>query len=299
MLNQNQKDGFRSAFVAVIGRPNVGKSTLINRLLGQELSVVSPKPQTTRNRISAIVNYPEAQIIFHDTPGFHDASNALNQSLVSAAKKAAADSDIILYLAPARTTISDENMALLKFVKQSKKPVILGLNKIDLLSRSDLRSAIQVFGRPGLFEHVVPVSALTGEGIESLVRKIISLAPEGTQLYPEDYISDLPEKFFVSEFIREQIIRLTSQEIPYKSAVIVEKFIEGDKRVRIHADVHVERESQKRILIGHGGSMIKNIGIAARQKIESFLDCPVHLELFVKVSPKWTSSSSKIKDFGY
>ncbi len=295
----NHKDGFRSAFVAVIGRPNVGKSTLINRLLGQELSIVSPKPQTTRNRISAIVNYPDAQIIFHDTPGLHDSTNTLNISLITAAKKTATDSDIILFLVPPNTIIANEDLALLDFVSKCKKPVIVAINKMDLMSKAQIRSIIQSFSRMGLSGNVLAVSALTGEGTESLVEKILSFAQEGIQFYPEDYMSDLPEKFFVAEFIREQIIRLTSQEVPYKSAVIVEKFVESGDRVTIHADIHVERDSQKRILIGHGGSMIKNIGTAARQKIEAFLDCSVRLELYVKVSPKWTNSSSKVREFGY
>ena len=291
--------GFRSAFVGVIGRPNVGKSTLINRLLGQELSVVSPKPQTTRNRIAAIVNYPGAQIIFYDTPGIHDSSNPLNLSLVSSAKKTANDSDLILLLVPAMTSVQNDDVELLEFALHSKKQVVVALNKADLLTRSQRSSALKNLRKVYNFDHVMAVSALTGEGMDLLVKTIIDLSPEGVRFYPEDDISDLPEKFFVSEFIREQIIRLTSQEIPYKSAVLVEKFIEGPGRVTIHADIHVERDSQKRILIGHGGSMIKNIGIASRKKIEEFLDCPVHLELYVKVTPKWTSSPSMIKDFGY
>lgn len=298
LINDVQED-FRSAFVAVVGRPNVGKSTLINRLLGQELSVVSPKAQTTRNRISAIINYPGAQIIFHDTPGFHHSSNTLNLSLVTSAKKAAVDSDLILFLAQPRSTPSDENIELLDFLKSSRKPVIVAINKTDLISKTQLRAIMENYIRTESFRDVVGVSALTGEGTDSLIKKIISLSPKGARLYPEDYISDLPEKFFVAEFVREQVILQTSQEIPYKSAVIVEKFVEESNRVRIHADIHVERDSQKRILIGHGGSMIKSIGVSARKRIEAFLDCPVHLELYVKVSPKWTTSLSKIRDFGY
>ena len=298
-MTDNLKKGFRSSFVGVIGRPNVGKSTLINRLLGQELSVVSPKPQTTRNRIAAIVNYDNAQIIFYDTPGLHESTNTLNLSLVAAAKKAATDSDLILFLAPPTTLVKEEDMELLEFLRHSKKPVVLAINKSDLMSKTQIRSTIQSYTKTGIFEHVLAVSALTGEGLDSLIKTIIGLSPEGVRFFPEEDISDLPEKFFVSESIREQIILLTSQEVPYKSAVVVEKFFEGPTRVTIHADIHVERESQKRILIGKGGSMIKNIGTAARKKIEQFLDCPVHLELFVKVTPKWTTSSTQIRDFGY
>ena len=298
-MTDNPENGFRSSFVGVIGRPNVGKSTLINRLLGQELSIVSPKPQTTRNRIAAIVNYENAQIIFYDTPGLHESTNTLNLSLVTAAKKAATDSDLILLLVPPTTLVKEEDMELLEFVRNSRKPVVLAINKTDLMSKSQIRSAIQSYTKTGIFENVLAVSALTGEGLDPLIKTIIRLSPEGARFYPEDDISDLPEKFFVAEFIREQIILLTSQEVPYKSAVVVEKFVEGASRVTIHADIHVERESQKRILIGRGGSMIKNIGTAARKKIEQFLDCPVHLELFVKVTPKWTTSSTQIRDFGY
>lgn len=298
-MTKDSQKGFRSAFVGVIGRPNVGKSTLINKLLGQELSVVSPKPQTTRNRIAAIVNYPNAQIIFYDTPGIHDSSNTLNLSLVSAARKTATDSDLILLLLPPVTSVPEDDSELVEFVKECKKPVVVAVNKVDLMTGAQKRSALEALKKKGVFTNVLAVSALTGDGMDSLVKAIIDLSPEGVQFYPEDDMSDLPEKFFVSEFIREQIIRLTSQEIPYKTAVVVEKFIEGQSRVTIHADIHVERDSQKRILIGRSGAMIKNIGIAARQKIEQFLDCPVHLELFVKVTPKWTTSTSMIKDFGY
>lgn len=298
-MTDNPENGFRSSFACVIGRPNVGKSTLINRLLGQELSIVSPKPQTTRNRIAAIVNYQNAQIIFYDTPGLHESTNTLNLSLVTAAKKAATDSDLILLLVPPTTLLKEEDLELLEFVRNSRKPVVLAINKTDLMSKSQIRSAIQSYTKTGIFENVLAVSALTGEGLDPLIETIIRLSPEGARFFPEDEISDLPEKFFVAEFIREQIILLTSQEVPYKSAVLVERFVEDSSRVTIHADIHVERESQKRILIGRGGSMIKNIGTAARKKIEQFLDCPVHLELFVKVTPKWTTSSSQIRDFGY
>ena len=178
LINDVQED-FRSAFVAVVGRPNVGKSTLINRLLGQELSVVSPKAQTTRNRISAIINYPGAQIIFHDTPGFHHSSNTLNLSLVTSAKKAAVDSDLILFLAQPRTTPSDENIELLDFLKSSRKPVIVAINKTDLISKTQLRAIIENYIRTESFRDVVGVSALTGEGTDSLIKKIISLSPKG------------------------------------------------------------------------------------------------------------------------
>ncbi len=299
MLNVNPEESFKSAFVAVIGRPNVGKSTLVNRFLDQDLAVVSPKPQTTRNRISAIMNYPNAQIVFYDTPGFHESTSALNQSLVSAAKKAAIDADLILFVTMAQSAISDDDHQLFEFLRGCKKPVVVAINKIDLLTKSQKKSVTRSYENLKFVKHLEPISALTGEGMERLIEKIIVLAPAGTQFYAEDYISDLPERFFVAEFIREQIIHLTSQEIPYKSAVIIEKYVENPDRIIIHADIHVERESQKKILIGHHGSMIRNIGIGARKKIEEFLNCPVHLELYIKVTPKWTSSPSKIRDFGY
>lgn len=289
----------RFGFVAVCGRPNVGKSSLVNRLVGAPLAAVTSKAQTTRHRISGILTASGIQIVFHDTPGIHSPRNLLGQAMVAIAEKAVEDSDVVLVVTDCTQSnrlLDDETR---RFISPRSKKSILAINKIDLIDQSRVQDLKNQSKHEGLFQAVVPVSALTGEGLEQLMEVLKPLIPVGLPLYPDDDISDLPMRFFVGEIIREQILRLTGQEIPYITAVTVEEFREKCDLDIIRADVHVERESQKKILIGRGGEMIKKMGIAARRKIEDLLQKKVHLELFVKVTPHWTKDPKKIREFGY
>jgi GTPase len=289
----------RSGFVAVVGRPNVGKSTLVNRVLGRELSIVTPKAQTTRHRVTAIHTMPDAQMILQDTPGLHDPKTPLNKALVAAAVKTLEDADVILFIVEPVKDIHDDDLRTLEAIKTAGAPTVLAINKIDIVKRESLLPVMDAYSRLCAFEEIVPVSALNGSGIDALVRLLARLLPEGPPLFPEEDVSDLPVRFFVAEIIREQVIKLTGEEIPYRTAVIVESFKEEENRIVIHADIHTERPSQKKILVGKGGSMIKKIGTAARLKIEEFLEQHVRLELFVKVTPHWTRDSKKLEEFGY
>ncbi len=289
----------RFGFVAVCGRPNVGKSSLVNRLVGASLAAVTPKAQTTRHRISGIFTAPGIQIVFQDTPGLHSPRNLLGQAMVAVAKKAAADADVVLVVTDCtrRALFVDDDTREVILPHSSKS--VLVINKIDLVDRSIAQELTNKYTKEQLFRAVRPVSALTGEGVEELMERIKPLIPVGRLMYPEDDISDLPMRFFVGEIIREQILYLTGEEIPYVTAVTVEEFRERPNLISIRADLHVERDSQKKILIGRGGEMIKRIGVASRLRLESFLDSKVHLELFVKVSPHWTRDPQKMKEFGY
>ncbi len=297
MDNENQVE-YRSGFVAIAGKPNVGKSTLVNRIMGQELSIVTAKEQTTRNRISAIYTTDAAQVIFHDIPGLHDPKTPLNKSLVDTAKKALAEADVVLYMTPPAMP-RDEDAFILSMLKTLGSPCVLAINKIDTVRREDLLPVIDAYSQAHKFVSVRPISAATGDGVDGLLEELIGLLPEGRPLFPEDDVSDLPTKFFVAELVRQQIIEQTGQEIPYKTAVVVESFKEGPTRVEIHADIHVERDSQKKIIVGKRGAMIKSIGTAARAKIQEFLGTNVRLDLFVKVTPNWTQKERTLREFGY
>jgi GTP-binding protein Era len=289
----------KSGFVAVAGRPNVGKSTIVNRVTGAELSIVTPKAQTTRNRITAIHTRPDAQIILQDTPGIHEAKTPLNRSLVAAAVKTLEESDVALFTVLPSAEIHREDQQIIELIKAARKPSVLAINKIDTVEKRYILPVIEAYSLAHQFEEIFPVCALTGEGLKELEESLLRLLPEGPPLFPEDEVSDLPTRFFVAEIIREQITNLTGEEIPYKTAVIVESFKERNGHVLIHADIHTERDSQKKILVGKQGQMIKKIGIAAREKIEAFLERKVRLELFVKVSPNWTRNERMLKEFGY
>lgn len=289
----------RFGFVAVTGRPNVGKSTLVNRILGRELSIVTSKPQTTRHRIAGIHTLPDAQMVLLDTPGIHEAMNPLNRSLVAAAEKALSEADLVLLVTVPEERVHEHDLRVMELITLGGSRSILAINKIDTVRPEALLPVIDAYSRAHAFEEIIPISALDGSGVDELMGILRGLLPEGPSLYPEDDLSDLPVRFFVSEIIREQIIKGTGEEIPYRTTVIVESFKERDGRVIIQADIHAEKDSQKRILVGKGGSMIKRIGTEARKKIEAFLDSPVRLELFVKVTHNWTRSPSRLKDFGY
>jgi len=298
-MSTQLSDEHRCGFIAVAGRPNVGKSTLVNAIVGQELCVVTPKAQTTRNRITAIHSTSEAQVILMDTPGIHEATTQLNKALVAAAVKTLEDADMALMLVTPSEEIPEEDRRIIDALQNTGKNAVLAINKIDTVAPTALLPVIELYSHAHDFQEIMPISALNGSGMPELLEVLVKLLPVGPPLFPEDDVSDLPVRFFVSEIVREQVIVLTGQEIPYKTAVAVESFKEKGDMAIIHADIHVERQSQKKIIIGKSGEMIKRIGTRARLKIEEFLQRPVHLDLFVKVSPHWTRNPQKIAEFGY
>ncbi len=306
----------RSGFVAIIGRPNVGKSTLLNRILGAKVAIVTPKPQTTRTRLLGIVTREDAQLILVDTPGIHRARGRLNEFMVRTAQASVGDVDVILVLTEATRPHPDDRLVL-DALKGSRKPKILALNKVDQLSdKSALLPRLASLAAEGTFDEVVPISALTGEQVDRLVDVLVARLPEGPRYFPPDTLTDQSEQALAAELIREQLMLQTEQELPYTTAVIVDDWQEDFGRpsaegaeapaepprrtlVRMSATVHVERESQKGIVIGKGGQRIKSIGTAARAGLERLLGCPVFLELFVRVQRNWTRDRRTLRDFGY
>jgi GTP-binding protein Era len=289
---------FHSGFVAVIGRPNVGKSTLVNRLVGEKVAIVSDKPQTTRNRILAVLNRPDGQIVLFDTPGIHKPVHRMNERMVEAAVGSLGQVDLALWLVDVTEDYGPGDRYVKDVLGRAGKPVILGLNKIDLVPKPRLLPLIDQY-RPLLdFAEIVPISGLKGDNVERLAERLVAHLPEGERLYPEDFLTDQPERFFVAEMIREQILRHTREEIPYSTAVIIDSFKEGKPVVRIEASILVERQSQKGILIGRGGAMLKAIGSAARREIEAFLGTKIYLGLFVKVREGWREDPAMLDEMG-
>lgn len=293
---------FRSGYVAIIGAPNVGKSTLLNALLKQKISITAPKPQTTRNRILGILTGSDHQIILVDTPGIHRVTDEFNRTLVDTALSTLSEANVVcLMIEPDRAGRQTEDF-ILENLRRIDTPAVLGINKVDALKdKSDLLPLIARYRDRLNFHVIVPISALTGDGVTELLGEIVSLLPEGPQFYPDEYVTDQPERFFVAELVREKIFHLTQQEIPYAVAVKVEQFTEFPEknRVEIDAVINVERDSQKAIIIGKGGQMLKEIGTQARKEMETFLGCRVHLNLFVRVQKNWRKDPRALLEFGY
>jgi GTPase len=287
--------------VAIIGAPNAGKSTLLNRLLGQKISITSKKPQTTRNRILGVMHRPGAQVVFLDTPGIHRARNPLNTRIVDTALAAAAEADLILLVADAQTPDAHSERLMLTTLGKQSRPVLLALNKIDQIKRPALLLQIDRWSEAFPFAAVVPVSAVSGEQVVQLVDAMQTLLPIGPPYFPPDSLTDMPMRFIAAELIREKAFRLTGQEIPYALAVTVDSFKEEKNGglIRIHACIHVERDSQKGIVIGRQGAKLKQIGEAARKAIEALTGCPVYLKLFVRVQKNWTKDTKALRKFGY
>jgi GTP-binding protein Era len=289
----------------------VGKSTLMNRLLGQKLAVVTPKPQTTRNRILGVKNRPGAQVVYIDTPGIHKAKSSLNRYMVDQALGAVGETDVVLLLVEAprlplealATFDPGEGVrAIALRLQETRRPRILAINKIDLLpDKAALLPLIDVYRKLGDWDEIVPISATKGDGVEALEQAIVARLPVGPALYPEEMLTDRAERFLAAELVREQAYHLLSDELPYSVAVTIERFEERDGRkdVVIDAVIHVERDSQKRIVIGEGGRMVKEIGMRARAEIAKLLGCPTHLKLFVRVDPEWTRTGSALRKLGY
>jgi GTPase len=295
----------RCGFAAVAGRPNVGKSTLLNRILKQKLSIVTDKPQTTRNRITAVYNDAESQIVFLDTPGLHAPRASLGRYMIEAAHSAILEADVCVWIIDMgahqkRSDLDSDEQEAAERLAAAKKPVLVGLNKVDLLKDKSLLLPVMetVSALPGV-QAAVPVSGREGEGVEKYLSTLKAMLPHGPRLYPEDMLSDQAERFFIAELIREAAAELTHREVPYHTAVVIEKFVEEQTRCVIFAAVHVDRAGQRAILVGKGGAMIKEIGRRARLGAETFLGMPVFLKLHVEVSPGWTQDPEQLKKMGY
>lgn len=292
---------FKSGFVAIAGRPNVGKSTLLNTIIGERIAITTRKPQTTRNRITGIKNAPEGQCVFIDTPGIHQAKTPLGRSLVSTALKALSEVDIILFMVEAARKLSRDDSLVLESLSGTSTPVFLAINKIDQVAKENLLPLIDDMKKLHPFETIIPLSALTGFNVDTLLSELWKRLPEGPAFFPEDMVTDVSERFIASEMIREQITLNTHQELPYATAVVIDTFKddEGKDLIRIQATILVAKQSQKAILIGKKGAMLKKIGTGARVAMERFFGSRVFLELFVKVKKDWNESTFMLRELGY
>ena len=298
-MNETVKH-YKSGFVAVVGRPNVGKSTLLNQIIGQKIAIVSDTPQTTRNRILGILTLPDAQILFLDTPGIHKPQHKLGEYMVNSARSALREVDLILFVSDVTESVGPGERFIIDMLKQEQTPVILVLNKVDLVAKDKLLPIISQYSAFRDFAAIVPVSALAGSNVDRLLSVIKDLLPEGPQYYPEDEVTDQPERVVAAEFIREKIFRLTREEIPHSTAVEVEEMKtrpNGD--VFLRATIYVERESQKGIIIGAKGAMLKEIGQQARLDMENIFGSRFFVDLWVKVKNDWRNKEGSLRMFGY
>jgi GTP-binding protein Era len=290
---------FKSGFVAVVGRPNAGKSTLVNALVESKVSIVTPVPQTTRNRILGILHRPDAQVIFMDTPGVHKPLSRLNEQMMNYVRQALADRDLAVLIVDASEKYGRGDEFVINLLKEYSPRAILALNKVDRVHKPDLLPLIDRYSKLYGFEEIFPISALRGEGLEGLLAAIIQRLPEGPQYFPADEYTDQPERFLAAEIIREKVIRHTKHEMPYVTAVLIDGFEEGTTITRLHATIVVEKDSQKPIVIGAGGARLKEIGTEAREELEKLFPPQVYLELYVKVQPHWRNNSAVIAELDY
>jgi GTPase len=298
---------FHSGFVCILGRPNAGKSTLLNALAGQKLAIVSPKPQTTRNRVLGVVHVPKskensgAQIVLIDTPGLHRPTNSLGKKMMAEVREAMDGCDLILMIVDAARKRDAEEKFALQLLKKSATPAMLLLNKIDLLrgDKQKLLPLMERYGKLEVFREIVPISARKRQGLEVLLEKVSAALPAGPHYFAEDQVTDQPVRFMAAELIREQVLLNAAEEVPHQTTVMIEEFEEGEKLTRISAAIYCEREGQKRILIGRQGQMLKKIGTEARVEIEGMLGTKVFLELFVKVQPNWRESRAFVEELDW
>lgn len=294
-----QKGPSRAGFVAIVGRPNAGKSTLLNRLVGQKIAIVTSKPQTTRNRIQGIVTQARGQIVFIDTPGLHDADSALGRQMMHEVAAAIEGIDVLLLIVDASRVSPNTDSMLIEKAQRFPGKTILVLNKVDAVPKPKLLPVIERFRKEADFAAIVPISAIKGSGLGALLDETFRLLPESEPYFPEDQITDQPERFLAAEIIREKAIRALHHELPYAVAVFVEKFEQSPNFTRIEAVLNVERDTQKKILIGHKGAMLKKIGTEARKELESLLGTKVFLGLFVKVAPDWRENPQRVRELDW
>ncbi|HET7873076.1 MAG TPA: GTPase Era [Terriglobales bacterium] len=296
---------FRSGFISIIGRPNAGKSTLLNALVGEKIAIVTEKPQTTRTRIQGMVNVeaqkgrPAGQLVFIDTPGVHKPDSRLNRKMMQEIHAALESRDLVLLIVDAAEKFGPGDRFVLDLVKKAGGPVFLLLNKIDKLQKEKLLPLIEHYSKLHSFQEIIPISAAKAQGLDVLLDKIIRTLPDGPRYFPQDQLTDQPERFIAAEIVREKVLLKTGKELPYATAVMIERFEEGEKLDRISAAIYCEREGQKAILIGKGGQKLKEIGTAARLELESLLGKKVFLELFVKVKPGWRESAAFVEELDW
>ena len=297
----NDVKAVKVGFVSFIGRPNAGKSTLLNRLVGAKLAIVSDKPQTTRTRILGVRNYPDAQVVFLDTPGIHRPLHRMNVRMVDAAINTIHEVDVVGLVVDVTEPPGNGDRFVIDLVKDIKAPVFLIPNKIDLVRKSKLLPIMDRYNQMGRFAEIVPVSAASGDNMDRLERAIVDRLPEGERLYPVDFLTDRPERFFAAEIVREKLLQFTHAEIPFSSAVVIDRFeeVEGQPPLlRLYCTIVVDRESQKPIVVGKGGEMIKRIGIAAREDLERFFKSRVFLDLHVRVKSQWREDDGVLAELG-
>jgi GTP-binding protein Era len=291
----------KSGFVSFIGRPNAGKSTLLNRLVGAKIAIVSDKPQTTRTRILGVKNYPDAQVVFLDTPGIHRPLHRMNVRMMHTAVETMREVDVLGLVMDVAEAPGKGDRFVTDLIKDVKVPIVLILNKIDLIKKTRLLPIMEGHGKEGRFAEIVPVSATTGDNVDRLERVLIDLLPEGEALYPADYLTDQPERFLAAEIVREKLLQFTHAEIPFSSAVMVDRFEEPTERdgiLRLYCTIVVDRESQKPIVVGRAGAMIKKIGTAAREELERFFSTRVFLDLHVRVKSEWREDDRVLGQIG-
>jgi GTP-binding protein Era len=288
----------KSGFVCIVGRPNSGKSTLLNRLIGEKVSIVTDRPQTTRNVIKGIVTRPEGQIVFLDTPGVHKPIHLMNDRMMKYVRDSMGTTDLLVLIVDASVPFGRGDEFILELLKPISTPKFLLLNKIDQVEKKNLLPIIDHYAKLAAFEQVIPISALTGENVETLLQRVFEHLDEGPMFYPPDQISDQPERAIAAEIVRERLILATREELPYSTAVVVDRFEEQDQLYRIFASIYVERESQKAIIIGKGGQALKEVGSTARRELESFFERKVYLELHVKVKKHWRNDEDTLRNLG-
>jgi GTP-binding protein Era len=289
----------KSGFVSIIGRPNSGKSTLLNRLVGDKISIVTDKPQTTRNVIRGIVTHTDGQVVFLDTPGIHKPIHKMNERMMKFVRESMAEVDLIMLIVDVTEPFGRGDAFTLELIKPVTAPKILLLNKIDQVQKKNLLPIIDRYSKLAEFKDVIPISALTGENTELLLQTVFKYLSEGPMYYPEDQISDQPARAISAEIVREKLIVLTREELPYSTAVVIDRFEEQEKIDRIYATIFVERDSQKGMIIGKGGSLLKQVGSEARRELEAFFDRKIYLELHVKVKKDWRDDEDTLRHIGF
>jgi len=299
MLEANK--GYKSGFISIIGRPNAGKSTFLNRVIGQKIAIMSDKPQTTRNKVQGVFTTDQQQIIFIDTPGINEPRHKLGDFMLKVAKNTLREVDAILLMVDSTDRIGKQDRYIFEMLKGNETPVFLVMNKIDLIHPDKLLSVTESFRKEFDFTDVIPISALEGINIDGLLEVLTKYLPEGPQYYPADQVTDHPERFIISELIREKVLHLTHEEIPHSIAVVIEKIKreEDSEKIRVTATIMVERESQKGMVIGKKGALLKEVGMRARKDIEMLLGSKVYLELWVKVQRDWRNKQVHLRDFGF